>query len=153
MKLGLAVNKGLIVNDMMETGIKDIYAAGDLIEHRGVFYGIWPASEKQGEIAGINMAGGNAIYEGTTMSNVLKIVGIDIAAAGDIDADGKYESVIQKDTEKYIYKKLVIKDNILSGAILYGDISGYRRILKAIDEKKDIGGIKNTLLQNMQGLT
>jgi len=153
MKLGLAVNKGLIVNDMMETGIKDIYAAGDLIEHRGVFYGIWPASEKQGEIAGINMAGGNAIYEGTTMSNVLKIVGIDIAAAGDIDADGKYESVIQKDTEKYTYKKLVIKDNILSGAILYGDISGYRRILKAIDEKKDIGGIKNTLLQNMQGLT
>ena len=153
MKLGLAVNKGLIVNDMMETGIKDIYAAGDLIEHRGVFYGIWPASEKQGEIAGINMAGGNAIYEGTTMSNVLKIVGIDIAAAGDIDADGKYESVIQKDTEKYIYKKLVIKDNILSGAILYGDISGYRRVLKAIDEKKDIGGIKNTLLQNMQGLT
>jgi len=153
MKLGLAVNKGLIVNDMMETGIKDIYAAGDLIEHRGVFYGIWPASEKQGEIAGINMAGGNAIYEGTTMSNVLKIVGIDIAAAGDIDADGKYESVIQKDTEKYTYKKLVIKDNIFSGAILYGDISGYRRILKAIDEKKDIGGIKNTLLQNMQGLT
>jgi nitrite reductase (NADH) large subunit len=153
MKLGLAVNRGLIVNDMMETGIKDIYAAGDLIEHRGVFYGIWPASEKQGEIAGINMAGGNALYEGTTMSNVLKIVGIDIAAAGDIDADGKYESVIQKDTEKYIYKKLVIKDNILSGAILYGDISGYRRILKAIDEKKDIGGIKNTLLQNMQGLT
>jgi len=87
------------------------------------------------------------------MSNVLKIVGIDLAAAGDIDADGQYESVIQKDTEKYTYKKLVIKDNILSGAILYGDISGYRRVLKAIDEKKDIGGIKNTLLQNMQGLT
>src|SRR4030067_270955 len=124
---------------MMETDIKDIYAAGDLIEHRGMFYGIWPASEKQGEIAGMNMTGENVLYEGTTMSNVLKIVGIDIAAAGDIDADGKYESVIQKDTEKYIYKKLVIKDNILSGAILYGDISGYRRILKAIDEKKDIG--------------
>jgi nitrite reductase (NADH) large subunit len=150
-KLGLAVNKGLIVNDMMETDIKDIYAAGDLIEHRGMFYGIWPASEKQGEIAGINMAGGNALYEGTTMSNVLKIVGIDLAAAGDIDADGKYESVIQKDTEKYIYKKLVIKDNILSGAILYGDISGYRKILRAIDEKNDISGIKNNLLQSRQG--
>ena len=145
-KLGLALNKGLVVNDMMETDIKDIYAAGDLIEHRGVFYGIWPASEKQGEIAGINMSGGNALYEGTTMSNVLKIVGIDLAAAGDIDADGKYESVIRKDAEKYIYKKLVIKDNILSGAILFGDISGYRRVLKAIENKEDIGGIKNTFL-------
>jgi len=150
-KLGLAVNKGLVVNDMMETDIKDIYAAGDLIEHRGVFYGIWPASEKQGEIAGINMAGGNALYEGTTMSNVLKIVGIDLAAAGDIDAEGKYESVIQKDTEKYIYKKLVIKDNILSGAILFGDISGYRRILRAIDNKEDISSIKDTFLQSDQG--
>jgi len=150
-KLGLAVNKGLVVNDMMETDIKDIYAAGDLIEHRGVFYGIWPASEKQGEIAGINMAGGKTLYEGTTMSNVLKIVGIDLAAAGDIDAEGKYESVIQKDTEKYIYKKLVIKDNILSGAILFGDISGYRRILRAIDNKEDISSIKDTFLQSDQG--
>jgi len=150
-KLGLAVNKGLVVNDMMETGIKDIYAAGDLIEHRGVFYGIWPASEKQGEIAGINMAGGNSLYEGTTVSNVLKIVGIDLAAAGDIDADGKYESVIQKDTEKYIYKKLVIKDNILSGAILFGDISGYRRVLKAIKNKEDISSVKNTFFRSNQG--
>lgn len=144
-KLGLAVNKGLLVDDRMETDIKNIYAAGDLIEHREMFYGIWPAAQKQGEIAGINMAGANAAYEGTIMSNVLKVVGIDLAAAGDIDADGKYESIIQKDSEKYIYKKLVIKDGVLSGVILYGDISGYRKILKSIDEKKDIRGIKDAL--------
>jgi nitrite reductase (NADH) large subunit len=126
----------------METEMKDIYAAGDLIEHRGVFYGIWPAAQKQGEIAGINMAGGNAVYEGTTMSNILKVAGIDLAAAGDIDADGKCESFIQKDRDRYIYKKLVIKDNVLSGCILYGDITGYRKILKAIDEKKDISKLK-----------
>ena len=144
-KLGLKINKGLIVNDRMETEIKNIYAAGDLIEHRGVFYGIWSASQKQGETAGINMAGGNALYTGTTPSNVLKVVGIDLAAAGDIDAEGKSESIIQKNKYNYIYKKLVIKDNVLSGCILYGDISDYQKILKAIDEKKNIGDIRKDL--------
>lgn len=144
-KLGLKINKGLIVNDRMETAIKNIYAAGDLIEHRGVFYGIWSASQKQGETAGINMAGGNALYTGTTPSNVLKVVGIDLAAAGDIDAEGKSESIIQKNKYNYIYKKLVIKDNVLSGCILYGDISDYQKILKAIDEKKNIGDIRKDL--------
>lgn len=144
-KLGLTVNKGVVVNDRMETGAGDIWAAGDLIEHRERFYGIWPAAQKQGEVAGINMAGGDSVYEGTTMSNVLKVVGVDLAAAGDIDAEGKCETIMHKDQEKYIYKKLVIKDNILSGCILYGDISGYHGILKAIDEKKNIEGIRGAL--------
>ncbi len=144
-KPGIKINRGLLVNDRMETEIKDIYAAGDLVEHRGVFYGIWPASRKQGEIAGINMAGGNAVYEGTTPSNILKILGIDLAAAGDIDAEGKYDSIIEKDKDRYIYKKLVIRDNVLSGCILYGDISDYRKILKAIDEKRNIENIRKDL--------
>lgn len=144
-KIGLTVNKGLIVNDRMETSINDIYAAGDLIEHKGVFYGIWPAAQKQGEIAGTNMAGGNAHYGGTIMSNVLKVVGVDLAAAGDIDAEGKGGSIVHKDREKYVYRKLVIRDNILSGCILYGDITGYRKILKAIEEKRDVSGIKDAL--------
>ncbi len=141
-QLGLTVNKGVVVNDRMETQVPDIYAAGDLIEHRERFYGIWPAAQKQGEVAGINMAGGDAAYEGTTMSNVLKVAGIDLAAAGDIDAEGRCESVVHKDKENYVYKKLVIKDNVLSGCILYGDITGYKKILKAIDEKKNIGDIR-----------
>jgi nitrite reductase (NADH) large subunit len=143
--LGLTISKGVAVNDRMETEIKDIYAAGDLIEHRGMFYGIWPAAQKQGETAGINMAGGNALYEGTTMSNMLKVVGIDLAAAGDIDADGKLESIVHKDESKYIYRKLVIKDNVIAGCILYGDISGYQKILRAINEKRNIQDIKRDL--------
>ncbi|MEK6581465.1 MAG: FAD-dependent oxidoreductase, partial [Nitrospirota bacterium] len=61
-KIGVKCNRGLPVNDRMETEIQDIYAAGDLIEHRNLYYGIWPAAEKQGEVAGINMAGGSAGY-------------------------------------------------------------------------------------------
>ena len=144
-KLGLPVNKGVYVNDRMETGMRDMYAAGDVIEHRERFYGIWTAAAKQGEVAGINMAGGDAAYEGTTMSNVLKVVGIDLAAAGDIDADMKYQSIVKKDVEKYIYKKLVIQDSILSGCILYGDISGYQKILKAIHAKRNVEDIRQAL--------
>jgi nitrite reductase (NADH) large subunit len=149
-KLGLKLNKGLPVNDRMETEIHDIYAAGDLIEHRGFFYGIWPAAEKQGDVAGINMAAGNAIYSGTIPSNVLKIVGIDLVAAGDIDADGLFESIVKKDKERYIYKKLVIKENTVIGCILYGDTQGRRKIIKAIDEKRDISMIKKELEQWME---
>jgi nitrite reductase (NADH) large subunit len=144
-KLGLKMEKGVIVNDRMETPLPDIYAAGDLIQHRERTYGIWPASEKQGEIAGINMAGGSAVYEGTTMSNKLKVVGIDLLAAGDIDADGKLECFVVSDPENFIYKKMVIKDNIVVGTILLGDITNWQRILKAIEAKKDIGTIEDEL--------
>ncbi len=146
-KLGLPVKKGIPVNDRMETAIKDIYAAGDLIEHRGVFYGIWPAAEKQGEVAGINMAGGTALYEGTVISNTLKVVGIDLFAAGDIDPEGRRESIVFKDDDRHIYKKLVIGENRLVGAILLGDLKDRARLLKAIETKKDISGMRDRLRQ------
>ncbi len=145
-KIGLEVDKGVLVNDRLETGIPDIYAAGDLIQHRGVFYGIWPASEKQGQIAGINMAGGNATYEGTVMSNRLKVVGIDLVSAGDIDVEGKQEDLVQKDDERFIYRKLVLKDDTIVGCILLGDISGAQDILHAIENKKKVKSFKDELL-------
>jgi len=152
-KLGVKYSKGLPVNDRMETEIPDIYAAGDLIEHRGNCYGIWPAAEKHGEVAGINMSGGNAIYTGTVPSNVLKIVGIDLIAAGDIDAEGKRESIVQKDREKSIYRKLVIMDTAICGCILYGNIEGWKKIKKAIDEKKDISSVISELKKwNLEAL-
>ncbi|MEF9427518.1 MAG: hypothetical protein L0956_10280, partial [Candidatus Mariimomonas ferrooxydans] len=77
--------------------------------------------------------------------NVLKVAGIDLASAGDIDAEGKYESIIKKDKDRYIYKKLVIRDNMLSGCILYGDTSEYGKILRAIDVKRNIAEIRKDL--------
>jgi len=144
-KSGINCGKGLPVNDKMETEIQDIYAAGDIIEHRGSCYGIWPAAEEQGKVAGINMAGGNALYEGTTPSNILKIAGIDLIAAGDIDADGKFESIVQKDKERFIYRKLVIKDNTIAGCILYGNPEGWTKVKRAIDKKQDISSIRDSL--------
>ena len=144
--LGLDIDKGVKVNDSLKTGLPDIYAAGDLIEHRGQFYGIWPASMEQGRIAGANMAGESLKYTGTVPANTLKVVGIDLTAAGNIDADGMLESVVVKDDSRSVYRKFVLQDNVLAGTILFGDISGSTHILKAIAEKTDIGSFKSSLV-------
>lgn len=143
--LGLEVDKGVKVDDTMKTSREDIYAAGDLIEHRGRLYGIWPAAQEQGKVAGAVMAGQDATYEGTLTSNVLKVVGIDLVAAGDIDADGKLEAIVYQDKAKKSYRKLVIHDDRLVGAILLGDIRGSREIQAAIKEKRDIVRLKSNL--------
>lgn len=93
---GIAVNKGIIVNDRMETNITNIYAAGDAAEYNDRMYGIWPAAQRQGVIAGINMSGGKEVYKGTVPSTTLKVAGIHLTSMGDIAAD----------PSKNIYKKL-----------------------------------------------
>jgi nitrite reductase (NADH) large subunit len=145
--LGLDVDKGVKVDDAMKTSRNDVYAAGDLIEHRGRLYGIWSAAQEQGKVAGAAMAGQAAKYEGTLPSNVLKVVGIDLVAAGDIDADGKLEAIVHQDKVKKTYRKLVTQDNLLVGAILLGDIRGSAEIQAAIKEKKDISALKRELAQ------
>jgi len=145
--LGLDIDKGVKVDDTMTTSRDGIYAAGDLIEHRGRFYGIWPAAMEQGAVAGAAMAGQAAKYEGTLPSNVLKVVGIDLMAAGDIDADGKLEAVIHQNEAQKTYRKLVIQDNLLVGAILLGDIRGSAEIQAAIREKTDVSLLKGELAE------
>ena len=137
--LELDIDRGVKVNNQLQTSIPDIYAAGDLIQHKNRMYGIWPAAEKQGEIAGVNMAGEQRTYPGTTPSNILKVTGIDLFSTGDIDPDGQQESIIQKDKNRFIYKKIVLSNNTIIGAILYGDTQGRNRIMNAIQEKRDMG--------------
>ncbi|MBI5637672.1 MAG: NAD(P)/FAD-dependent oxidoreductase [Nitrospinae bacterium] len=140
---GITLNKGIVVNDRMETGIPNIYAAGDPIEFFGVSYGIWPAAEKQGEIAGNNMAGGKDRYAGTTISNTLKVAGVSLTAAGDIDADGKEQSIVAETGSAY--RKLVLKNNRIIGAIFYGDTAGQQKVLAAINGGKDVSALLDAL--------
>ena len=142
---GATIDKGIVVNDRMETGIPDIYAAGDVILHRGTSYGIWAAAEQQGRAAGSNMAGGNAQYNGTLMANTLKVAGIEIFSAGDIDAEENKESIFTADKEHFVYKKLVLDQNRITGAILLGDMKDRLRVMKAIENKIDISPIKKEL--------
>jgi len=143
--LGLPMDKGVKVDDQMKTDLDDIYAAGDLVEHRGRFYGIWPAAMGQGRVAGAAMAGQEVQYIGTVVSNTLKVVGIDLFAAGEIDVEGNLEAVVLKDEAKNIYRKLVLKENVLAGAILLGDIRGSKEIEHAIQANQDIAALKTAL--------
>ena len=143
--LDLQVDKAVKVDDGMRTGVKGIYAAGDLVEHRGRYYGIWPAAMEQGRTAGANMAGAESAYPGTVPSNTLKVVGIDLVASGEIDADGKMEALVTRDEAGKTYRKFVLQGNAILGAILLGDIRGSEEIQKAIKVKKDISSLKSEL--------
>ena len=143
--LNLQIDKGVKVDDVMKTGLEGIYAAGDLVEHRGRYYGIWPAAMEQGRVAGENMAGKETLYQGTVPSNTLKVAGIDLLAAGEIDGEGKMEAIVIKDEDKKIYRKLVLQENVIIGAILLGNIRGSEEIQKAIKSKKDISSLKDEL--------
>jgi len=135
---GIALGKGVPVNDRMETELPDVYAAGDVVEHRGMVYGIWPAAEKQGEVAGINMAGGNTKYTGTTPSHTITVAGIEVLSAGELDLDCKLPSLVYKDTGKGIYRKMVIKDNCVVGCILCGDTTGRKEVIAAVKERRPV---------------
>lgn len=137
--LGLGIHRGIKVDDSMKTEINDIFAAGDCIEHRGRYYGIWPAAMIQGKVAGANMAGEVTAYEGTVRANSLKVAGVELFAAGDIDAEGTRECAVYKNDAAYIYRKLVIQETAIIGAILLGDIRGAREIENAIGTGTDIG--------------
>ncbi len=144
--LGLDTNMGIKVDAQMRTNRPNIFAAGDVAEVNGALYGIWPAAMDQGKIAGLNMAGENTVYEGTTMANTLKVVEIDLASAGNIDADNEFESqVVSKEN---IYKKVVFDKDRIIGCIMLGRTKGFRKITQAMGEKKSVSTIKDQLLSD-----
>ncbi|MDY6879303.1 MAG: FAD-dependent oxidoreductase [Desulfatiglans sp.] len=142
--IGLDHDKGIKVDERLRTSKEGIYAAGDVAEFRGMTYGIWPAAMDQGRIAGANMTGADEKYEGTTMANTLKVVGIDLASAGNIDAENEYDSeVVATDLS---YKKIVIHEDKIIGCIMLGDTKDFNRINKAIAKKENFSLIKDQIL-------
>ncbi len=116
--IGATVRKGIVVNDYLQTSIEHIYCAGDPAEHHGRLYGLWPPAKEQGMITGLNMAGVPTPYRGTVCSSTLKITGIDVYSAGDIEADDA-EILFSKD--KGVYRKLLLKNEKAIGTIVVGD--------------------------------
>lgn len=142
--LGLECDKGIVADKFLSTSSEGIYVAGDAAQFGPMPYGIWPAASEQGKIAGLNMAGEKTEYKGTTMANTLKIVGIDLASAGEIDEEGKYESKVIE--EERVYKKLIIDDDKIIGAIMLGEKEGFGKITAAMKAKKDISKLKDQIL-------
>lgn len=132
---GLAVNRGIVVDDRLATSAPGVHAAGDCAEHKGGVAGIWPVADAQGKVAGEAMAGGAAAYTGLVPSHSLKVSGIDVFSAGQIDAEGKLPAEIQRGEASY---RKIVRDasGRMVGAVLVGDLKGRGEILKEIQKTK-----------------
>ncbi|MBF0259779.1 MAG: NAD(P)/FAD-dependent oxidoreductase [Desulfamplus sp.] len=129
--LYIKIDKGIVVNERMETSVPSIYAAGDIVQYQGVNFCIWPEAMEQGRVAGINMAGGSVVYKNIPPSNMLKVAGIALASAGEIDVDGKMEADIVSNST--VYRKIVKdKNGKIVGCIMIGDTAEFNKILQQI---------------------
>ena len=137
---GLTVNNGIVVNDNLASSHLDIFAAGDVAEHRGVSYGLWGASQFQGTIAGRNAVGEKTDFAGIPRSNMLKVLGYDLFSIGSITMeDGSYESIDGEiDGNYYCF---IFHDSRLVGAILLGDTSLSAIVKKTVEENHDCSSI------------
>jgi NADPH-dependent 2,4-dienoyl-CoA reductase/sulfur reductase-like enzyme/ferredoxin len=117
---GLKVNQGVIVDDRMQTSTPGVYAAGDIAEHAGRLYGIWPASVAQGETAGVNAAGGERAYSGTVPATILKINGAELVSVGRIAQEDGDEVISFEAPGEYRYARLLVREGCIAGAIMIG---------------------------------
>lgn len=118
-KAGINVNKGIIVDNCLQTNITDIYAAGDCAEHQDQLYGLWIPAKEQGKAAGLNMIGEKFNYNGTPLEARLKVAGISLFSAGHIEEDSSIE--LKKVHSENSYRKFFFKEQKLVGAITIGD--------------------------------
>lgn len=142
---GITVNRGIVINDHMETSAAGIYAAGDCAEHNGIIYGLWTVAKEQGRIAGLNMAGDNAIYAGTVPSTMLKVSGIDMYSAGTYD-DTAGESLVSSAPDKYL--KIVYSGETPLGIIVIGDQEAIRIAQKVMSKRAPIDDFKKMVSGN-----
>jgi nitrite reductase (NADH) large subunit len=118
---GIAVNRGILVDDTLQTGASDIYAIGECAEHRGICYGLVEPAYEQARVLAQHLAGDAACYAGSVVATNLKVSGVSVFSAGDfLGADGS-EQIVLSDVRRGTYKKLVISEGRLTGAVLVGD--------------------------------
>ena len=142
---GLEVKRGVVVDEHLQTSAEDIYAAGDVAEFEGRVYGIIPAALEQARAAALNMLGEKTDYKGTIFSNTLNVVGIDCASIGTVHPEGEgYEEL--RSIRAGVYKKLVLEDGHLVGAILLGDTKDVAPISRLIRQKADVSAYIEDLL-------
>jgi nitrite reductase (NADH) large subunit len=138
----LEIGKGVKVDDRMATSDPAIFAAGDVTEHNGIVYGLWPAAMEQGKVAGTNAAGGNAEFKGIAPSAFLKVVGVDVFSIGDFMGEGA--RIIERHAGDN-YARLVVRDSKLVGANLVGDTTAALPIKSAVSKAESVTGNERLL--------
>lgn len=144
---GLEVNRGIVVNDYMETSNPDIFAVGECVEHRGVCYGLIAPLLDQGKVLAATITGHRGpTYAGTLQAAKLKIAGVDVFSAGDWSDGEGAEPVRYEDPVLGIYKKVVVRGSKVSGLILVGDTSDSHRYMEWMRADEDVSDKRRQLL-------
>jgi nitrite reductase (NADH) large subunit len=144
---GVAANRGLLVNEYLETNLPDIFAAGDVAEFAGIVYGIIPAAREQAQFAAANMAADHSqAYPGTLVSTRLKIAGLEFNAFGDSTLDGEGVTVLRLSLpEEGRYERLAIQDGKVAGVIVLGENKRVMALKKLIAEGAAIDALRAQL--------
>ncbi|MEQ8266525.1 MAG: nitrite reductase large subunit NirB [Parvibaculum sp.] len=144
---GIECNRGIVIDDFMRTSDPAILAVGECVEHRGQVYGLVAPIWDMCRIAGDTLAeiGGDG-YRGSVTSTKLKVTGIDVFSAGDFSAGPGREDIVYRDAARGIYKRVVISDSCIVGAVLYGDTQDGSWYFQLLREKEDIALRRDTLI-------
>jgi nitrite reductase (NADH) large subunit len=141
----IQVKRGILVDDRMQTQHPDIWAAGDVAEWHGGIAGLWAASQAMGRVAGINAAGGDAVYPGLAPSTTLKVAGVEVCSQGDIRLP-QAEILLRREAGYWV--KLFLNVGRVVGSIQIGRTTGATSFKKIMDRKLDITGFESELLQD-----
>lgn len=143
---GIATGRGITVDDHMVTSNPDVLAIGECIEHDGQLFGLVAPLYDQAKIAAATLAGNRATFHQRETATKLKVTGIDLFSAGDFaEGDGR-ENILFRDPARGVYKRLVLKDGKLIGAVLYGDTGDGGWFHKLIKDGADISEMRDTLI-------
>ncbi len=144
---GLYCNRGIVVNDTMQTYDPKIYAVGECVSHRGIAYGLVAPLFEQAKVVANHLAEyGIGRYEGSVTSTKLKVTGIDLFSAGNFIGGEGFEEITLSDPIGGVYKKLVIQNNKLVGGVLYGDTADGAWYFKLLKEGRAIHDIRDQLM-------
>ncbi|MBU7315065.1 nitrite reductase large subunit NirB [Paenibacillus oleatilyticus] len=145
--IGLEVNPGIVVNDYMQTSMPDIYAVGECAMHRGVVYGLVAPLYEQGAVLAKHLAGVETTpYEGSVVYTKLKVSGVDVFSGGQFLESEGCKTIRVHDEYSGVYKKVVIQDNKIIGAVLFGDTSDGTRLMQMIRDGSDISGMEKAAI-------
>jgi nitrite reductase (NADH) large subunit len=143
---GIAVGRGVVVDDHLQTSVPQIFALGECAEHRGICYGLVEPAYEQARVLAQHLAGKAAAYQGSVVATNLKVSGVSLFSAGDFVGTEGSEAILLSDVRRGTYKKLVIADGRLIGAVLIGDVGDALWYLDLIRTRKQVAGVRGDMM-------